>query len=152
MPEINLLTFFTSFFAGILAGFEIAVHYGIGAPPDSLTESAQILLRQALIRRLRILAPALFCPTLALGIAVAVRDRTESGILLHEVALCALALWIAIRALRTVPVNIATLEWRPEAPPTNWRSLVEKTERFHVIAAWASVVAFGCFLWSALQP
>jgi hypothetical protein len=146
-----VLTFFNLLFAGILAGFEIAVHYGLGAPPKSLCEDAQILLRQAMVLRLRILAPALFFPAFAFGIAAAVRDRAGKCLWLDGVALCALALWISIKALRTVPINSATLEWRADDPPKNWRQLIERAERFHVVAAWAAVVAFGCFLASALQ-
>ena len=48
------------FFVGLLAGLELAVHYAFGAPPSSLPEDAQIVLRQTMIRRLRILAPAIF--------------------------------------------------------------------------------------------
>ena len=151
MYEISLLRFLNLLFAGILAGFEIAVHYGLGAPPESLREDAQIQLRQTLVLRLRILAPALFFPTLAFGIAVTVRDWAGKSLWLDAVALCALTVWLVIRVVRTVPVNSATLEWRAEDPPANWRQLIEKTERFHVLAAWASVIAFGCLLASALE-
>jgi hypothetical protein len=50
------------------------VHYGLGAPPESLREDAQILLRQTMVRRLRILAPLIFFPTLLSGIAVAILE------------------------------------------------------------------------------
>lgn len=138
-------------FVGILAGFEIAVHYGIGAPPQSLREDAQVVLRQAMVRRLRVLAPALFFPSLLLTILVAIRDRRDPGFWLHYAAVAALLVWALVRIVRTVPVNSATLEWNPEAPPTNWRALIEKTERFHVVAAWAAVIAFVCLLASTFR-
>jgi hypothetical protein len=151
MPSFDVVNFLNLLFVGLLAGFEIAVHYGIGSPIESLREDAQILLRQAMVLRLRILAPALFLPSLILGIAATVRERHEPGLWQRGVGLGALILWIIIRAVRTVPVNSATLAWNPKAPPENWRELVEGTERFHIVAAWAAVIAFICFLASALQ-
>jgi hypothetical protein len=130
------------FFVGLLAGFEVAVHYGIGALPSTLTESAQIILRQAMVRRLRVLAPVLFVPSLLLAILIAVNERSKPQSWLRYVAVSMLFVWTIIRIARTVPVNSATLEWNPEAPPRDWRSLVQRTERFHVVAAWAVIIAF----------
>jgi hypothetical protein len=123
------------FFVGLLAGFEVAVHYGIGAPSSALTESAQIMLREAMIRRLRVLPPVLFLPSLLLTGMIAVNERNEPQSWLHYVAVSMLVVWMIIRIVRTVRVNSATLEWNPEAPPREWRSLVLRTERFHVVAA-----------------
>lgn len=103
MLDINVLRFLTLLFAGILAGFEIAVHYGLGAPPRSLTESAQILLRQAMVLRLRVLAPMLFVPTLAFGISFTVQDRHSGAGWLKGVALGSLGVWIVIRCCGLFP-------------------------------------------------
>lgn len=142
MHPLGVTELFELFFTGLLAGFEVAVHYGLGAPPPALTESAQIILRQAMVRRLRVLAPALFAPSLFLAVMIAVNERNGSQSWLRYVAVSMLFVWTIIRIVRTVPVNSATLEWNPEAPPRDWRSLVQRTERFHVVAAWAAVVAF----------
>jgi Domain of unknown function (DUF1772) len=135
----------------VVVGFEIAVHYDLGSPPQSLSENAQILLRQAIVLRLRILAPALFLPTLAFGIGLTIQERHSSDTWLHGIALGLLIVWVVIRVLKTVPVNSATLDWSPETPPAGWRKQVERTERFHVVAAWAAVAAFVCFLLSSFQ-
>jgi hypothetical protein len=140
--------YFELLFVGLLAGFEVAVHYGIGAPPSSLTEAAQIALRQVMIRRLRVLAPIIFLPSLLLAVLITVQERHSAGRLRYTV-IGMLLVWIAIRIVRTVPVNSATLAWNPDAPPRNWRSLVERTERYHVVAALAAIVAFLCSLASA---
>ncbi len=144
----DVTSFLELFFVGLLAGFEVAVHYGIGAPPSALTESAQIVLRQAMVRRLRVLAPALFVPSLLLAIKIAFDGRNEPQSWLRFVAVSMLLMWTIIRIVRTVPVNGATLEWNPEAPPKNWQSLIERTERFHVVAAWAAIAAFLSSLFS----
>ncbi len=151
MHPLGVIGLFELFFVGLLAGVEVAVHYGIGAPPSALTESAQIILRQAMVRRLRVLAPVLFVPSLLLATMIAVNERNEPQCWLRYVAVSMLLLWTLIRIVRTVPVNSATLEWDPEAPPTKWRALVQRTERFHVVAAWAAVVAFLSSLASSVS-
>ncbi len=146
MVQAHIAPFLELLFVGLLAGFELAVRYGVGAPPSALSETAQILLRQALVRRLRILAPAIFLPAFLLAVLVTFQERHAPGSWLRFVTMGMLLLWIVVRILRTVPVNSATLEWDPEAPPGDWRSQVERTEQFHVIAAWAAVLAFVCAL------
>ena len=142
MTPLTLLSFANLFFAGMLAGIETAVHYGVGAPPQALSEQSQIQLRQLLILKLRVLVPIFFVPTLASAVALIVLDRSAPGLWLRYAALGALLLWIVIRVIRTVPINSATLTWNPAAPPQNWRCQVESAERFHVLGVWVSVIAF----------
>ncbi len=57
MNPATVLDFVNLFFAGILAGIEIVIHYGLRAPTEVLDEQSQIQLRQALVLRLRVLVP-----------------------------------------------------------------------------------------------
>lgn len=140
------LDFVNLFFAGILAGMEIVIHYGLRAPSEALDEQSQIQLRQALIMRLRVLVPAFFLPTAVTGIAAAVLDNGTSGFWLRGAGLLAMLIWIFIRIVGTVPINSTTLTWEPSAPPRNWKALVNHAERFHIVGVWAAVIAFALFL------
>ena len=91
------LYFVNLFFAGILAGIEIVIHYGLRAPSASLDEQSQIKLRQALVLRLRVLVPAFFLPTALSAIAAAVLDSGTSAFWLRGVGLVAMLMWILIR-------------------------------------------------------
>ena len=138
--------FLNLFFAGILAGMEIAAHYGFHAPTVTLDEKPQILLRQGVVRRLRWLVPAFFLPTALSGIALTVLDGTAPGVLFRGIALAAILLWILVRVVGTVRINAATLDWNPEKPPPNWKKLIADTERFHIVGVWAALLAFVSFL------
>jgi hypothetical protein len=46
-------------------------------------------------------------------------------------------------------INSATFTWEAAAPPSNWRALVNRAERFHVPGAWARVMTFASFLTAA---
>ena len=147
MPAWTTLSNFAGLvFLGLLAGFEVAVHYGLGSPPAILSREAQIQLRQAHTRRLRVLSPALFLPAFIFAVWCTVRSVHQQNLWARALGLAGLLLWIVIRVARTIPVNSATMDWDPAHPPTDWRQEVERAERFHVLAAWAAVVAFLCFL------
>ena len=146
MNSATVLDFVNLFFAGILAGIEIVIHYGLRAPVEVLDEQSQIKLRQALVLRLRVLVPAFFVPTAVSGIAVTVLDGVAPGFWFRCAALLAMLIWVLIRVIGTVPINSATLTWDPGAPPKNWKALVNHAERFHIVGVWAVVLAFALFL------
>ena len=146
MNPATVLDFINLFFAGILAGIEIVIHYGLRAPAEVLDEQSQIRLRQALVLRLRVLVPAFFVPTAVSGIAATVLDGGAPGFWFRCAGVLAVLTWILIRVIGTVPINSATLTWQPGAPPKNWRALVNHAERFHIVGVWAVVMAFAFFL------
>jgi hypothetical protein len=149
MTSATLLAVATVFFAGMLAGTEFVIHYGLRAPAAVLDDQAQLQLRQALVLRLRVLVPALFVRASIRGLALPVLDRAAPGSGLRGAGLVALLVWVAIRVIGTVPINSATLTWQPSAPPTNWKAQVNQAERFHIVGAWAAVLAFVFFLTAA---
>jgi len=146
MIPATVLDVVNVFFAGILAGMEFVIHYGLRAPAEVLDEQSQIQLRQAMVLRLRVLVPAFFIPAAVTGIAVTVLDGGAPGFWLRCAGVLAIVIWIFIRVIGTVPINSATLTWQPGAPPKDWKALVNHAERFHIVGVWAMVLAFAFFL------
>jgi hypothetical protein len=146
MTLLTVLDLVSVFFAGMLAGMEFVIHYGLRATANLLDERSQLRLRQAQVLRLRVLIPAFFVPTAVPGIVLTVLNSGKPGFAFRGAAVAALLIWIAIRIIGTVPINSATLTWRLEAPPKEWRTQVDHAERFHVVGVWAAVLAFACFL------
>ena len=95
---------------------------------------------------MRVLVPAFFAPTVVFGIVVTLLNSATPGFVFRCAAVLALCIWIAIRVVGTVPINSATAEWQLSAPPTNWKELVNRAERFHSVGVWAAVLAFAFFL------
>src|SRR5690348_876516 len=112
MNPIIVLEIVNVFFAGMLAGIEFVIHYGLRAPSEILDEQSQLKLRQALVLRLRVLVPAFFVPTAITGIGLTILDGTSPGFGLRYAGLFALLIWILIRVVGTVPINSATLSWQ----------------------------------------
>ena len=146
MNPITVVSLVNLFFTGILAGMEIAIHYGLHAPTKILSDQSQLQLRQALVRRLRVLVPAFFLPAALTGIAVAVLDGIAPGFWFRCAAILAVLVWVLIRVIGTVPINAATVAWDSASPPENWKAQIDHAERFHVFGVWAAITAFACFL------
>jgi uncharacterized membrane protein len=142
----TIIEFVSLFFAGILAGEEFVVRYGVHVSLAVLNEQSQIQVRQALILRLRMLVPAIFLPTAVLGVAVLVLDGSGPGLGFRCAGLLALLIFILITLIGTVPINKGALAWRSDAPPSNWKAIVSRWERLDVVRSSAAILAFAFFL------
>jgi len=146
-----VLEFVVLFFAGLLTGAEFIVCFGVRSTITVLDEQPQIQLRQALIRRLRMLVPAVYVPTLLSAVAMTVLAGTKDSFWWRCVGLLALLVWTLTTFVGTVPINKATLTWRPDAPPEDWRGIVRRWERLDKVRLWAALAAFAFFLTAALR-
>jgi hypothetical protein len=149
MSEGVILEFINLFCAGLLAGAEFVVRFGVRRSVAVLDQQPQVQLRQALIRRLRVMVPSVYAPTTLSAVAVTVLAGTGAGFGFRCAALLAMLLWTLTTFLGTVPINAATLTWRPDSPPDNWRAIVSKWERLDTVRFWTVVIAFALFLTAA---
>ncbi len=147
MNPATVLDFVNLFFAGILAGALFVIDYGVRrALAAVLDEQSQIQLRQALIRSLRVLVPAIFILTILSGVVITVLDGFDPGFAFRLTGLVVVLTSFLLALLGTAPINAAALTWQPSAPPKNWRALVSRWERFDRTRTWAAVTAFALFL------
>jgi hypothetical protein len=138
-----IIEFLNLFFAGVLAGEELVICYGVRTVVAVLDQQPQIQLRHALIRKLRALVPAIFVLTALSGIAAMSLDGTRAGFRLRCLAALGLLVWVVATLFGTVPISKNTLAWRPDAPPNNWRVLVGRCERFDMARCLAAVISFA---------
>ena len=134
------------FVAGLLAGEELVVRVGVRGPLAGLEDRPHIEMRQALILRLRVVVPTIFLATLATGVAVVILVGGQVGAVARYAALLALVVWLVVTAFGTVPINAAALEWDPDAPPADWKLLIDRWERLNSVRALAAAAAFALFL------
>jgi uncharacterized membrane protein len=139
---MRLLEFFNLFGAGLLAGIEFAVRFGVRGPLTVLDERPQIQIRQALIKTLRLLVPAVYVPTFLSGILLTIRYGTAW----RWVAVAALLAWTVTTFAGTVPLNQRLYDWDPDAPPADWRAVIQRWHLLDTIRTWAALLAFASFL------
>ncbi len=136
---------------GLLAGEEFIVRYGVQPALSSLEDRAHILARVALVKRLKIVVPALMIPTVLVGVAMLVFGGTGGGLALRIAGVAALVAFLLFSFLGTVPINIKVNDWDAEAPPADWKAVVHRWEVIDVFRSSAAIIAFVCFVIAALQ-
>lgn len=141
-----IIEFVSLFLAGILAGEEFVVRYGVHVSLAALDEQSQIRVRQALVLRLRLLVPAIFLPTALSGVAVLALEGSGPGFGFRCAGVFALLIFILTTLIGTVPINKGALAWQPDAPPSNWKALVRRWERLDIVRSSAAILAFAFFL------
>lgn len=129
----------------MLAGAQCVVRFGVRAPLAALETGAQVRLRQALVPRLRVLVPALDLPTVVTGGWLAVRNAGGEGFAGEAVGVLAVLVWTVVTFAGTVPIYAGVLDWRPEAPPADWRAVVRRWELLDTVRTVAAVLAFAAF-------
>jgi uncharacterized membrane protein len=134
------------FCAGILTGEELVIRFGVRGPVASLEQHPHILVRQALIQRLMVLVPAIYFPTLLLGIATTLLGGLGPGFLLRGVAVVALLVWLVATLGGTAPINQAVRRWDAAAPPAEWLDVIRRWERLDTVRAGAATAAFALLL------
>jgi hypothetical protein len=141
-----MTTLIAIFFSGILVGLELCAHYGFHTPTLALDDRSQIIFRQGAVRKLRWLVPAFFAPAAIATIALTLLEGAEPGFLFRCIAVAGFITWIFLRAMGTVPINAATLDWNADQPPQDWKNKIEKAEKFHIVGTWAALISFVSLL------
>ena len=130
--------------AGLLAGEELIVRYGVQPALGKLPDRPHVLARQALVRRLRVVVPVLMVPTVLVAVAVLVVGGGGAGAGFRWAGVIALVAFVLFSFLGTVPINIKVNDWRVDDLPADWKSLVLRWERIDIFRSSAALAAFIC--------
>lgn len=131
--------------AGLLAGEETIVRWGVQPALRSLPDDAHVRTRIALVKRLKVVVPILMVPTVLASIALLVVEGGSAGLAWRIAGAAALLVFVLASFLGTVPINIGVNDWDPVRPPADWRAVVVRWERIDVLRSTAAVLAFVLF-------
>jgi uncharacterized membrane protein len=140
---MDILTIASVFLAGLLAGEELIVRYGVHPALVALDDTTQIRARQSLIYKLRVLVPVIFFATLGTAVAALVVGGTDAGFAFRLAAVIALVVWLGTTFGGTVIINSAVIEWDAAAPPADWRAMIVRWGRVDVVRSAAAILAFA---------
>jgi len=141
------------FLGGTLAGAEVVVRLAVHGAISSLDDAAHIRVRQALIRRLRILVPMILFPSFITAVLLVTLFGAPSSSAppvsaLRLTGLCSLSVMLLIAVAGTVPINKRLLAWTSDAPPPNWKDIISRWQNLDTVRCTAAVVAFAAFVCS----
>ncbi|AMB58028.1 anthrone oxygenase family protein [Microterricola viridarii] len=139
VPAIGLVL------AGILAGEEFIVRWGVQPALSRLSDHSHVEARIALVKRLKIVVPAIMVPTALLAVATLLVAGGGAGLAWRWAGMIALVAFLLFSFLGTVPINIKVNDWDADAPPAEWKAVVARWQAIDVYRSTAAVVAFVCF-------
>jgi uncharacterized membrane protein len=132
--------------AGLLAGEELIVRWGVQPALRAMGDRAHLEARQALVRRLRVVVPMLIVPAVVLGVLTVVLPSAPAAAGWRWAGAGVLLVFVLASALGTVPINIKVDQWDLDAPPDDWHDVVRRWERIDVVRSSAALVAFALLL------
>ncbi|WP_223694798.1 DUF1772 domain-containing protein [Leifsonia poae] len=131
--------------AGLLAGEELIVRYGVQPALTALEDRAHILARVALVKRLKVVVPIIMVPTVLAAAATLITAGTGDGLLWRWAGMAALVAFVLFSFLGTVPINMKVNDWDADAPPADWKAVVRRWQTIDVFRSSAAIVTFVCF-------
>jgi len=134
------------FLAGILAGEEFIVRYGIHPALRNLDDRAHVNARIALVLILRFVVPSVMIPTLLAVVAMLVFDGDGAGATFRWAGAAAFGAYLLISFLVTGPLNAKVEKWQADNPPANWKDVVRRWQRIDVLRSTAAIFAFLGFV------
>ena len=151
MGKIKFLEFLNLLGSGVLAGGEFMVCAGLMRPIAALEQIPHIKLRQALVRRLRVLTPIVFLLAASTGLAVTILEPKDSPSLVPRIlGEGALIFFISLALFGTVPINKDALNWSPTNPPEHWILSIGRWERLDIFRCLLAIIAFSCFSFAVI--
>ena len=125
---------------GILAGEEFIVRYGLQPALNKLDERSHLLARIALVKKLKLIVPAIMLPAVVATILLIILAG-EPG-LFRWLGATSLLAFVLFSLLGTVPINIKVNDWDADAPPSDWKTIVQRWKHLDTYRSAAAVLAF----------
>lgn len=121
-------------------------------PKATLSASDFLIVQQVLLRRYgAVIGWVEGLAVVAVGfVAFLVRVNKRLLALSLAALICTVAM-IAVWAIWIEPINAAVNSWSPTSLPDHWQHARDSWHRLHAIRSAQSVLAFGLFIWAALD-
>jgi len=135
---------------GLLAGTEFIVRWGVQPVLSSLDDRAHLVARIGLVKRLKVIVPALIVPSVVVTVAHFVVAFGDPGAAGRWAGLASLVAFLLVAAFGTIPINMRVDGWDPDNPPADWRAQVRRWVDLDVYRSSAAILAFVLFTLAAV--
>ena len=133
---------------GLIAGSFVMGTFAVHPAAARLDESAHLLLRQEMIRRLSRFMPPLMLLPIAASISAPSLCRTSVAWPL-DALVCALSLaTVGITAAVNAPLNRRFARWSPDALHRDWQWYVRRWNMAHALRMTVALAAFACAIFA----
>ena len=133
------------FLVGLVAGEEFIVRYGLHPAMAALPYVAHLQTRVALVKRLKVVAPAIMLPALMTSIATLIAAGSATGAGWRIAGMAAFTCYLLFSFFGTVPINMKVNDWDPMDPPSDWKATVRRWTRLDTYRSTAAILALAFF-------
>ncbi len=147
---MNILVIVGLFLAGLLAGIELIVRYGVHPALMALPDREHLGARHEIVRIVRVIVPAILLPSVLVSIAVLIVSGSGAGLPLRWAGVAVYVAYLLVVFFGTVPINSRFFDWNLDAPPDNWKLVMSRWALIDVFRSSLAILAFAVFLVAAL--
>jgi uncharacterized membrane protein len=147
---MTLVALIGLFLAGLLAGIELAVRYGIHPALVAMSDRTHLEARHEIVRIVRVIVPAILIPSVLVNIAVLVVSGSGAGLPFRWAGAAIYASYLLVVFLGTVPINDRFFDWDLDSPPADWKDVITRWARIDIVRSALAILAFAVFLIAAL--
>lgn len=138
------------FLTGLLAGEEFIVRYGVHPSLSALDDRSHLAARIMLVRKLKVVVPAIMIPAALAGILALIAGGTGPGCIPRALGVVSLVAVLVFSFAGTVPINIKVNDtWTVDEPPADWKRLVKRWVFIDTFRSSAAILAFAFFVVAA---
>lgn len=146
---MDIVGFLALFVLGFTAAAEFGSYAFVHPVIRRLPADQHVRVEQGLLRTFGIIMPVAMTASLVIAIAHAARGGTVGGpVELRILAAVAWGLGIISTVLVNVPINLATLRWKADAPPVDWKKRRGRWEWFQGFRSWMYLLSFALVSWA----
>ena len=146
---MTVLSLVGLFLAGLLAGIELVVRYGVHPALVALPDREHLEARHQIVRFVRVIVPSILVPSVLIGIAVLIFTGAGDGLPWRWVGVAVYAAYIVVVFFGTVPINARFFDWNLDAPPADWKKVITRWAAIDVVRSSLAILAFAIFLIAA---
>jgi uncharacterized membrane protein len=141
--QVSILVGVGLFLAGLLAGIELIVRYGVHPALTAMPDDVHLRARHEIVRIVRVIVPAVMLPSVAAAVANLVLANDGETFGLRVAAVAVYAIYVVVVFAGTVPINDRFFKWDLSNPPADWKSTIQRWALIDVVRSSAAVVAFA---------
>ncbi|MEO5534202.1 MAG: DUF1772 domain-containing protein [Pseudolysinimonas sp.] len=137
-------------FAGLLAGIEAVVRYGVHPALNAMPDDVHLRARHEIVRIVRVIVPAVMLPSVVVAVVCLVVTSSGPAYGLRFAAVAVYAIYLVVVFAGTVPINDRFFKWDVSNPPADWKSVIRRWALIDVVRSSAAIVAFGLLVAAAV--
>jgi uncharacterized membrane protein len=148
---VNILVGVGLVLAGLLAGIEAVVRYGVHPALSAMPDDVHLRARHEIVRIVRVIVPAVMLPSVVVAVVCLFLTSENPALAIRVAAVALYAIYLVVVFAGTVPINDRFFKWDVSNPPADWKSVIRRWAQIDVVRSSAAIAAFVLLVAAAVS-